>query len=259
MLVPMLRKMTGPSRAPAVDLAWRYQEFLGWLYQDSGRPDLAWVWTSRAHDLALETADPEAASYLYMRRSNIASDLDDPKQALALADAALRQVPSDSVSVTAVILRQKAHAHAALGESGQCAGAIDQALEIAACTDTASELALYCTPQYLGMEGGACWLTLGQPRRALEVFAQVPDEWSHAAHRDHGLSLARRATAHAAAGNVEEAVDIGILATNAVKITESCRTVRQLRRLRAELHRWRRHPGVCQLAADIASLMGDAA
>src|SRR3954468_2561051 len=104
-------------------------------------------------------------------------------------------------------------------------------------SSTASPHGLYCTPQYLGMEGGACWLTLGQPRRALEVFAQVPDEWSQGAHRDQGLSLARRATAHAAAGNVEEAVHVGVLATNAVRITESCRTVRQLRRLRAELHK----------------------
>jgi hypothetical protein len=50
--------------------------------------------TSRAHDLATELGDPKATAYLYMRTSTIASDLADPSQALALAEAAFRTLPT---------------------------------------------------------------------------------------------------------------------------------------------------------------------
>src|SRR3954452_7531620 len=126
-LVPLVRELRGVDRRSAVDLACQYEEFLGWLYQDSGQPELAIAWTDRAHDLGLELSDPQTTSYLLMRRSNIATDVGDPAQALALAEAALREHDGVKGATKAVILRQEAHAYAALGDERGCAKAIDDA------------------------------------------------------------------------------------------------------------------------------------
>jgi tetratricopeptide (TPR) repeat protein len=254
----MLRQTRGPVRRTAVGLAWHYQEFLGWLYQDSARPDQALLWTSRAHDLAIELEDPTITGYLYMRRSNIASDLDDAPQALALADAALRTLPGRGGPIVAVALRQHAHALADLGETASCAAAIDRAFEALTVPNENPGYADYCTPQYVAMEGGTCWVRLRQPRRALETFAQAPGLWADSDRRDYGLALARMATAHVAAGNLDEACRIGEQAVAVARLTTSIRTLRHLQRLRQTLRPWRRDQRASRLAAGIGSLMGDA-
>jgi tetratricopeptide (TPR) repeat protein len=253
-----VREIRGRDRLPAVDLACRYQEFLGWLYQDSGQPEYAMVWTSRAYDLGLELGDPQVTSYLLMRRSNIATDAGDPAQALVLADTALREDPAIQGTMKAVILRQRAHASAALGDERGCANAIDQAFEALTLPDELQSLAPYCTPQYVAMEGGTCWLTLNRPDRALATFTQVLDVWPEDARRDHGLSLARLAVAYTGARELEEACRIGQQALHVVTITASARTILELRRLRQQLRAWRRHPAASRLIAGIGSLMGDA-
>ena len=252
-LMPLVREIRGKDRVPAVDLACRYQEFLGWLYQDSGQPEHAMVWTSRAYDLGLELGDRHVTSYLLMRRSNVASDAGDPAQALVLAEAALRKDPAIQGTMKAVILRQQAHASAALGDAHGCASAIDQAFETLTLPDEVPTLARYCTPQYVAMEGGTCWLTLNRADRALATFTQVPDAWPDDARRDHGLSLARLAVAYAGAGELEEACRIGQQALSVVTVTASARSILQLRQLRQQLRRWRRHPAASRLIAGIGS------
>src|SRR4051794_8441756 len=201
-LVPLVRELRGEDRRSAVDLVCRYEEFLGWLYQDSGQPELAVAWTSRAHDLGLELSDPRTTSYLLMRRSNIATDAGDPAQALALAEAALREHAGVNGSTKAVILRQKANACAALGDERGCASAIDAAFEALALPDESPDQASYCTTQYVAMEGGTCWLTLNKPERALTTFAEADDIWPEASRRDHGLFMARLAIAYTANGDL---------------------------------------------------------
>jgi hypothetical protein len=72
-----------------IALAFRFREFLGWLQQDSGRYSAAMESTNRALDMATELGDPFWNAPLLMRKSNIATDADDPATAAALADAAL--------------------------------------------------------------------------------------------------------------------------------------------------------------------------
>jgi len=79
----------GADRAKVVAVGARFAEFCGWLYQDSGQPDSAVFWTSRALDYALELNDPQLIAYVTMRKSNIATDYGSPGHGLGLANAAL--------------------------------------------------------------------------------------------------------------------------------------------------------------------------
>lgn len=67
----------------------RYAEFAGWIYQDAGALNSAMQMSSIALDFAQEAGDEMLISYIFMRRSNIATDAKRSELALKLVDAAL--------------------------------------------------------------------------------------------------------------------------------------------------------------------------
>jgi hypothetical protein len=249
------REARGPQRLPVLVMACRYHEFYGWLLQDNGRPADATIATDRARDLATELGDSSLMAYLMMRRSNIATDDNDPALAAALADSALSthatQLPS---KIRAVLLRQKANAYAGLGQADEFAAAIGEAFDNAHPAPDGSDLADYCTPGYVAMEAGSCWLDLGHPQRALEAFSQVDTQWDPALRRDHGLALAKRAAAHAGAGDVHTACTTAQDAIAIAAVTRSARTIKELQKVRTLLTQWPRDPHVDTVRRSIAGL-----
>jgi len=207
----------------------------------------------------LELNDPLMSSYLLMRKSNIATDANEPDRALTLADAALRQ-STGSPRMNAVILRQKANAYAALGDAPQCATAIDQAYEMVNQDDPDGLLMnSYCTEQYVEMEAAACWTRLNKPEQALSVFRKNFADWPALQRRDRGLSLARLATAYAAVGEVEQACVIGGEAVQVAHVTGSARATQELYQLRRRLLPWKRQDAVSDLSHAITTLGTSAA
>lgn len=230
-----VRQARGAEREQAVRLASRYEEFLGWLNQDAGRPCQAMIHTDRARDLATELRDPPLAAYLLMRKSNIATDSGDPVLALALAG---------------------------LGQGQACDDVATEALESVAAGRVwpdESSLAPYCTTGYVAMEAAACWLQLGQPDQALTMFALAPPAWPDGLRRDHGLHLARRATAHAGVRDVDAACDLAEQSLRTVRQTGSARTIRELRRLSHQLSLWQSRGDVTAVTAAVATLVGSGA
>ena len=254
------RDARGPIRHELIRMTSRYYEFLGWLCQDCGRSGSAMAATDRARDLALELGDPLWESYVLMRKSNIATDGDDAATGVALVDAALRSVPAGPRRVHALVMRQKANAHAALGELQDFERAVDTGLtDVGHEATDGDQLAFYCTPSYVAMEAAACWTQLGQPGRALDVFDEVHANWPEDLRRDKGLSLARVAAARAAVGDRDRACSIGREAVGIAAATGSARTVSALRRVRREAgERWRSDPEVQAICAAIASLVSKA-
>lgn len=257
-----VRQTRGAEREQAVRLASRYEEFLGWLNQDAGHLDHAMVHTDRARDLAAELRDPLLAAYLLMRKSNIATDSGDPVPALAMADAALSQTEHLPPTVRAVVLRQKALALAGLGQHRACDNVATEALETIAgggVWPEESSLAPYCTTSYVAMEAAACWLQLDQPEQALTMFTLAPPAWPDELRRDHGLHLARRATAHAGVGDVDVACDLAEHAIRTARQTGSARTIRELRRLAHQLTPWQSRSDVKAVTAAVATLVASGA
>jgi tetratricopeptide (TPR) repeat protein len=179
--------------------------------------------------------------------------------ALALVDAALAQTGQLPPTVRAVVLRQKAHALAGLGEEQACSTVIFEALEaISGSGDTGDEgsLAPYCTTGYLTMEAATCWLQLGQPDRAVTAFTQASQVWPSHLRRDHGLHLARRASAHAGVGDIAPACGLATQAIDTVRQTASARTVRELRRVADRLDPWRTRQDAGAVVTAVATLAG---
>jgi tetratricopeptide (TPR) repeat protein len=243
-----------------ITMACRYHEFYGWLLQDAGRYEQAMVATDRARDLATELHDAPLATYLLMRKSNIASDADDPGLALGLAEAAVTTGDGLSPKLRAVAYRQQANAHAAVGDVKDFLAAMNNAFEAVDQDDaTGDELAAYCTPSYIAMEAATAWMELGRPDLALQVFEQATTDDRDTFRRDHGLYLARRASACAAVDDIDGACRFGMQALAIANATHSTRTIRQLRRLRAQLIPFQARPPVAALVSGVARLVGSSA
>ena len=258
-LEPLVRTARGADRKAGVRVLARYEEHLGWLAQDCGDLGAAAAHTDRARALVAELDDPNLTAYVTMRRSNIATDDDDPALALALADSAWTAGGQGPADLRAVILRQRANALAGLGERTACAADMDLALEVAGALEADEQaLAPYCTQRYVAAEAGKCWLLLGEPQRARDLLSALEHDPDASSRRDLGLALSRAAVAHAASGELEQACQLARRAVELARLAPSARIGRELSALRALLRPHRRSPGVDGLWLAIGSLVGQA-
>lgn len=253
------KEARGSIRPDVVDVAFKYHELLGWLLQDSGRFADAMIYTDRARDLAAEMNDPRWSAYLLMRKSNIATDAAEHVTAATLAEAALQESRRLPARLQAIVLRQSANAYAGLNDAKRCEAAVSLAFRAAEHETDGAEMASYCTSPYVAMEAANCWTQLGRPDRAVAAFAEARTDWPESLRRDKGLALARMSSAHASAGNHEQAVAVSREAIALASITRSARTVHELSRVRAHLAPWIREPDVAEVSAGIASLVANAA
>ncbi|MET8865822.1 hypothetical protein ABZW11_23035 [Nonomuraea sp. NPDC004580] len=253
----LVQATRGPDRRQMLEVATQFAEFCGWLYQDSGDPDCAMNWTNRALDYAQELDDPQLVAYVLMRKSNIATEAGHPGQGLGLANAALKAAPDLTPRLRAVSLRQLANAHALLAEPREFESAVDRAIQQATegLGQVATDKARYCTPSYVQMEAGMSWVLLGNPSAALSIFERSLTQWPEAAQtRDKGLCLARLATAAAAQGEIERAVEAGREALTIAQRTGSARIRTQLKALSDHLTPVAKLPLVRDLTKNLAQL-----
>jgi len=234
----LLRTARGADRTQLLEIAARFAEFAGWLHQDAGDLAAAAHWSVEAGEYAHELDDPLLTAYVFMRRSNIATDMDDPGSAIGLAEAALRHPDRLTPGLRAVALRQHAHAAALWNDRDDCVRAIDEATAELTAADPAreeSDLATYCTPAYIAMETASCWVHLGKPDQAIPIYERSLTDWPDGLERDRGLCLSRLAVAHAIAGNQAETIRVAARASTAVRAAHSARAAKQLQAVRATL------------------------
>ena len=109
----------------------------------------------------------------------------------------------------AAILQQMAHAYALDGDENACHNTIDKALVYAAVPDDPGDAShghgSFCTPGYLEMQRGTCWLRLGNPAKAIASFDTAIGSMPAVYRRDCGMALSGQAAALAAAGEPEQA------------------------------------------------------
>jgi hypothetical protein len=78
------------------------------------------------------------------------------------------------------------------------------------------------------------------------MFRRAIDDLPQGFHRDRGVYLAREALAHAGAGDVEQAAQVGKAALSVAIETESGRLINELARLDGQLAEWHRVPDVAE-------------
>lgn len=251
-----LRDARGTSRIELLTIGARYAEFAGWLYQDSGDARAAMFWSDRAVEWAQQAGNRVLVAYVLMRKSNQASDQRDAGRIIGLAEAAQREPDPITGRVRALALRQEAHGYALDGDEVTCNRKLDEAMNMVALSERNGDPGpgSYCTDVYVELYRATCWLELGKPKPAIDLFERELIRLPAIENRDHGVYLARLAVAYADDGKPEQAAARGREALSIFRATGSQRIGAELGRLRLRLERWDDLPVASRLYRDLGRM-----
>jgi len=192
----------------------------------------------------MEGNDRQMVSWTLFRRSQQAAPDRDSAQMAALAAAARREAAVLPGPMLAAILQQEAHAYALDGEERACHSALDRAHLMAAAADDPGDASAghgsFCTPAYLEMQRGACWLMLGRPARAVNVLEGSVRSLPPAYRRDCGVALSHQAAALAACGEPAQAATVALKALDIARASGSGRVLSMISPVSAKLAPHRR-------------------
>jgi tetratricopeptide (TPR) repeat protein len=252
----LLRSVRPPVRHRVLQLAAKYAESAAWLHEDSGDMHGARYWTGRATEWALEAGDRLMMSWVLFRRGEHAAADGDAAAAAGLAAAARREGDDLPGPMLAAILQQEAHAHALDGDEAACQAALDQAQQQAASPDDPGDASnghgSFCTPAYVEMQRGRCWLRLGQPAKARPALDSAIRSLPAVYRRDRGVALSALATAFAAIGEPGQAAAAAMQALGVARDAGSERIVSMVIPVATALAPYRRIEAVAQLRETLA-------
>ncbi|MEV4924612.1 tetratricopeptide repeat protein [Streptomyces roseoverticillatus] len=230
-IMRLLETATGQTRQGLLQTGGQVAEFIGWLYQDLGDFRRAALWSDRAMEWAQEAADDHMQSYLLFRKSNQATARASAERAVGLAKAAQR-LPGVTPQITALAAQQEAQGYALMRNPKAALARFDEAHALvseAAGTAPATTLdTSYCTPAYIEMQRANCWIDLGQPQRAIELFEGHLEALPKVFRNDRGVYLARLARAYVRAGELESGAAAATKSLGIVRYTGSARTFTEL-------------------------------
>lgn len=253
-------KSDARTRDPALTLAARYAEYVGWMCQEAGNDEAALWWTDRAVELAAAGGDRDLASYALVRRALMALYRNNAAETVGLSRRA--QLGTVLPRIRGLAAQREAQGHALAGDRDACLRCLDSArglLASAPSDPAAPVLGSTNLTDPVTMITGWCLYDLGRPGEAAEILDReitlVP---SHAL-RSRTRYGVRRAMAHAAAGEVEHTCEITESLLGGVGVVGSATIRTDLRRLARILSRFRTTRSVRELSPRLtAALRGPA-
>ena len=248
------------ARGPALTLAARYAEYVGWMCQESGNNSAALWWTNRAVELAAAGNDRDLASYALVRRALIALYHNDAAQTVELSRRA--QVVSAPPRIRGLAAQREAQGHALAGDRDACLRCLDDARLLLAETSSDGSTPVLGSANLtdsVAMVTGWCLLDLGRPEEAAEVLdreiARVPP-YALRAYTRYGI---RRSLAHAVAGEAEHACGIAEALLAGVTAVGSATIRTDVRRLARTLGRFPTSRSVRELSPQLTAALQGAA
>ncbi len=173
LLDELLVSARASARTEFVTLAAQYAESAAWLYEDSGDLAAAATYNSRAMEWAHEADDHLLLAWTLFRRSQQATYWADAVRVVGRSQAARRNAAVLTPPMCAAIAAQEAHGYALDGDEDQVQRLLDESHQWAA-TDTAGDAreghGSFCTATYIELQRAACWLRMGNPQRAIELY-----------------------------------------------------------------------------------------
>ncbi|WP_030206952.1 helix-turn-helix domain-containing protein [Streptomyces bikiniensis] len=242
------------SRAPALLLASRFAEFTGWMAQEAGDSDAALGWTSEAVELARAGGDPHLGSYALVRRALVTMYAGNAAGTVALA----RRAQSSDLPprIRGLAAQREAQGHALAGNEVDCLRSLDRARELLADDDTLNGVKPVMGTSHVSnpaaMSTGWCLYDLGRPKVAAEVLDRECRTLPPHALRTRARYGFRRALAHAASGEVEQACTIAGGFLEILPAVPSATVNTDVRRLARELSRFRSSRAVRDLQPALA-------
>ncbi|HEX8866024.1 MAG TPA: helix-turn-helix transcriptional regulator, partial [Lentzea sp.] len=246
------RNARGDVRRRLLGTGAMYAEFYGWLHEEMGDLRSAGQWTSRALEQGQAADDRDVVAYCYVRMSQLAEVDGDDDRVIGLARAAQRETGLSAI-VRAMAVRQEARGLARAGHDA-CMPRFDLArsLVLAAERPQNDEYSIgYCfTELHVGMQRAASMVDLADHRRAITAYTDLMPRWGGICQWEQGVHTARLAYAHAANGDVDQAVNLGFAALDLARATGSQLIVNEL----DKLDPWNETPAIAELAAEVTQL-----
>lgn len=219
----------GSQRLELLRLAAQYAESASWLHEDSADMPNAAKWASQAMEWATEAGDQAMVTWTLFRRSQQATTMKNAAKTISLAQAVQRNEAVLTAPIRASAMQQEAHGYALDGEESDCHRRLDEAHEYAAPVETKGDGRSghgdFCTPSYIEIRRGNCWLSLSRPDLAAPVFEQALAEIPDVYQRDRGFTQARLAMAYVGIREYEEAA---VQAESALSIARGSGSARTL-------------------------------
>lgn len=241
------------QRIEAVQLGAKYAESAAWLYEDTDDMTQARFWTSQAMEWAYEGNDERMLAWTIFRRAQQAAVIPDAAQVIGLAQAARRNEEKLATPTRAAIRVQEAYGYALDGNDLAAQRLLDEAHTWAA-GDTVGDAreghGSYCTPGYIEIQRGHCWLATGQPKKVKKAIALYEDSLRTLPtvyQRNRAATLTRLAAAYAADSQPEQAANTAHAALPVARSAGSKRIVGEIKNIGAELIPYRALPGVAAL------------
>jgi transcriptional regulator with XRE-family HTH domain len=246
------RNARGDVRRRLLGTGAMYAEFYGWLHEEIGDLRNAGAWTSRALEQGQAADDRDVVAYCYVRMSQLAEVDGDDDRVIGLARAAQRETGVSPI-VRAMALRQEARGLARAGQDA-CMPRFDLArsLVLGAERPQSDEYSIgYCfTDLHVAVQRAASMVDLADHRRAIDAYAELMPRWGSICQWEQGVHTAKLAYAHAASGDVEQAVNYGFAALELARATGSQLIVAELDRLDV----WSETPAIAELGAELTQL-----
>ncbi|GLZ37912.1 helix-turn-helix transcriptional regulator [Actinokineospora sp. NBRC 105648] len=224
-------------------------EFAGWLYRDARDMGRALFWHDRATEWAQEAGDMPMQGYVLLKKAQLAYDEREPLRMLTLAQAVQSGPWSLPKRVRAEAVQQEARAEAMLGASVDAVERkLDQARTLlsAGGAGESSTLGAHYGETLLAMQTAVCLTEVGQPRRAVAVYAESLRENTFSP-RDYGFFLSWMAASLAKAGEPDQAASTGLASAEQAMRSKSERTKQELVRVLDSLKPWQDRSAVKEL------------
>lgn len=244
------------TQGPALTLAARYAEYVGWMCQEAGNDEAALWWTDRAVELAAAGGDRDLASYALVRRALMALYRNDAAETVELSRGA--QLGSVLPRIRGLAAQREAQGHALAGDRDACLRCLDCARGLLAAAPSDSAVPVLGSANLtdsVSMITGWCLYDLGGPAEAAEILDREIARMPSHALRSHTRYGVRRALAHAAAGEVEHACEITESLLGGVGVVGSATIRTDLRRLARTLSRFRTTRSVRELSPRLAAAL----
>ncbi|MER6176526.1 hypothetical protein [Streptosporangium sp. NPDC001681] len=212
-------------------------EHLSWLHREIADLDNCRRWAAKATSWALEAGDTTMATYMMLRTATLALDHGDYPRAIELAQAAQHttwQIPAVLLGVARLY---QARGVAATGSID--AFELDTADELLASSpgpDDPAYLRFY-GPRFAELQRATCYLSAGQPSRAVTILQAQLTGLPATYHRDRAVHLARLGIAHAADHAPDAAAIAGLASLTEARQAGSQHVVAELTPLRDRLTR----------------------
>jgi transcriptional regulator with XRE-family HTH domain len=243
----------GPVRAGLVLLAARVAEYAGWMCQEAGDERSAWWWTRRAVRFAEAGRDTRLASYAFVRQAELALYRQDALATIGLAGRAQADAGAGP-RVLGLAARAEAQGHALAGDPAAALRALDRAAEWLAAAEPDATGHLFGSSNVddeVSLARGWALCDLGRPAESAAILDRQVARIPATARRARARFGARRALAHASAGEVEQACAVATAVLADAGFVDSATVRVDLRQLSRTLARWRHHPEVRTLFPEL--------